>query len=1410
MPGRASYAWAMLAVTTALGCGTEVKIPADALIGCTTVADCPSGRLCHQGLCVRPEGIDTTPPDLAAAPAVSPAVGRVGLTFTVDLTPTEPLLESPEVVLSLVPPVTAPCVASGSGYRCTYTATGSENGGQGGVVPFDVRLRDRSRNEALKKLAGALNLDFTAPAAASASVEPGNARFGAAIQVFVTASEPLAGDPVLVTSRELDFGRGTRFPMARQGVTLNWTFAHLVTGGPQGEVSFTVEMTDVAGNAATAVAVGASNVDSIPPVVGAVAVSPARVNGNGTVAATFNVDEAVLAPVVTVGGRTMTCGGRQATSPNYTCTRPMQGDEIAVGEEQAQSVVVDVEDAAGNRDTAGGGVVFDFKAPAVATAAIAYLPEASNPLQAVTRARPNTEIRVSLTADEALDPGSPPVLSMAGVPVFTLVPATLGPTGAVFTASAPSLPDGDYSLTVTWSDAAGNSVSLVLAEPLVRIKTSRPTLAVDQAAVSFLRAPWGVADIGWTITSPDVPSGRPFAALAPADALSPTYRLPASAFSAAGGISILRVWKDATQGSLLVSRIQPATDGSWPRALVPGGEDLPTVWVSAVDDAGNESELVRLANAEWVATPGQPAGGPSPHDVHAWHYAAGSLVPDPAVTEPRPPGPPGLALLQQAHTALRQRFAATASRPSRRTGFGVAFDPARGRVVLYGGRAASGEPLADTWEWDGTSWSEATPASGFGPGPVLRPLVAYDGARGRVVLEDGRAQVWEWDGAAWSRRWMTGACADYHGFMAYDSVRERIVVVPFFLGGSTTCEWDGGAWSTSSFGVDPPTMRTDAAMAYDARRGVMVFYGGSSYTSDPSPVQVVSDELWERDGTSWHLVAQSGAVPGGRHGHALAFDATSGRVLLFGGADGSGSLHADVRAWDGTRWTEVAPAGGGPAARRLAGAAYDPGRERLVVHGGVGVSEVILDDTWELGPGGWADASVDRPSPPARRDHAMAYDPLRGVVVLYGGADTVSLHADVWEYDGQRWREVTPAAGPPAPGPRLRHAMAFHSASGKLLVYGGWSFSAGGRDVSDLWEWTGTAWVDRTPASSPPARESAGLSDDTSRGVLVLTGGQYFDSVFGERPDHWELSAPGGVFTWTQRAASLPVGLPRSNHAQFFDGTRTLVVGGFRLLEGTLSDVWAYDGSSWSLLVPDTPGHSGPPGTREGGAWDPVRRRGLLLGDPLQSWDPYRLEWTGDGFEVVRPTSTERWPLDQRAYTSVAFDARRGRAVIFGGADANDTDRVLGDTWELDADVLAGAGGPLQRRAPAVQFTVRYGGAGFAESQVAGLRVRARAGGDFAPTGSGAMLLGWQRGGLDNPGGRWLELAAGPGGIPLGASPEGLVAWTADGGQLPRLFRTRDKALAFQVRPAGAPPADAADASVQVEYLEVRVRYAVP
>src|SRR5579862_6826043 len=70
---------------------------------------------------------------------------------------------------------------------------------------------------------------------------------------------------------------------------------------------------------------------------------------------------------------------------------------------------------------------------------------------------------------------------------------------------------------------------------------------------------------------------------------------------------------------------------------------------------------------------------------------------------------------------------------SLREGHAMAYDAARGETVLFGGITA-GSFSDDTWEWNGTVWTQRTAS---GPSPRSRHAMAYDAGHGVTVLFGG-------------------------------------------------------------------------------------------------------------------------------------------------------------------------------------------------------------------------------------------------------------------------------------------------------------------------------------------------------------------------------------------------------------------------------------------------------------------------------------------------------------------------------------------------------------------------------------------------------------------------------------------------------------------------------------------------
>src|SRR5262249_29451141 len=172
-------------------------------------------------------------------------------------------------------------------------------------------------------------------------------------------------------------------------------------------------------------------------------------------------------------------------------------------------------------------------------------------------------------------------------------------------------------------------------------------------------------------------------------------------------------------------------------------------------------------------------------------------------------------------------------------------------------------------------------------------------------------------------------------------------------GCSSGCTAESPTWVT--LGTAPPA-RVGAAIAYDVAHGRAVLFGGCSSTDRTGCQGPLLQDTWLWDGARWAR-ANAGIAPPSRVGHAMAYDAARGKVVLFGGCTGNVQACdglADTWEWDGTAWTEVTNPG--PTGRFSHAMAYDAARKAVVMFGGcqsASVSNCDLQDTWEWNGTGW-------------------------------------------------------------------------------------------------------------------------------------------------------------------------------------------------------------------------------------------------------------------------------------------------------------------------------------------------------------------------------------------------------------------------------------------------------------------------
>jgi hypothetical protein len=303
------------------------------------------------------------------------------------------------------------------------------------------------------------------------------------------------------------------------------------------------------------------------------------------------------------------------------------------------------------------------------------------------------------------------------------------------------------------------------------------------------------------------------------------------------------------------------------------------------------------------------------------------------------------ALRQTAPEALALTAAA---RPSPRDGAVMAYDPVRKVIVLFGGYSGTlKKDLGDTWTWNGKKW---TLVSQSGPSPRSDAGMDFDLPRKKMILFGGcasyqkQADTWSWNGVKWSKLNKKGPEERFDHAMAYYPKHKSILLFGGWFA-SDTWEWLGAKWAKRGLDLD----RDRVAMAYDKKRGKMVFFGGFAGGA-------TYGDTWEFDGKAWVKVSETG--PPARNSAQMAYDENLKKVVLFGGHNWIGlnlNYYRDTWAWDGIAWNRLKKTG-----------------------------------------------------PSARTDHAMATDTARKRIVLFGGSVGEKRLGDTWEWDGRAWKKVDP------------------------------------------------------------------------------------------------------------------------------------------------------------------------------------------------------------------------------------------------------------------------------------------------------------------------------------------------------------------------------------------------------------------
>ncbi len=236
-----------------------------------------------------------------------------------------------------------------------------------------------------------------------------------------------------------------------------------------------------------------------------------------------------------------------------------------------------------------------------------------------------------------------------------------------------------------------------------------------------------------------------------------------------------------------------------------------------------------------------------------------------------------------------------ASNPGERHTFAICYDTLRDVVVLFGGANNSYTPFSETWEFHPTSntWTQATPA-GAVPSARWGCHMVYDIGRGVAVLHGGYSgfgftpDTWEWDGTTWTQQTTSNSPSprDRFGF-AYDIARGKCVLFGGIAAAASdeTWEYDGVDWTQVVTPTTPPA-RQKVRLAFDAARGVCVMQGGQA-----AGVQLL--DSWEYDGSNWRQIASTPTPARGEN--ATAYDLSRNTTVVFGGYSYTGT---STQTWE--------------------------------------------------------------------------------------------------------------------------------------------------------------------------------------------------------------------------------------------------------------------------------------------------------------------------------------------------------------------------------------------------------------------------------------------------------------------------------------------------------------------------------
>jgi N-acetylneuraminic acid mutarotase len=268
-----------------------------------------------------------------------------------------------------------------------------------------------------------------------------------------------------------------------------------------------------------------------------------------------------------------------------------------------------------------------------------------------------------------------------------------------------------------------------------------------------------------------------------------------------------------------------------------------------------------------------------------------------------------------------------------------------GVLLISGSARPPANFLAETWAFaPSAGWSN------LDPDPVIdvSDHAAYAAASGLVYAGVGATWLLDPEASTWQKLDISGPPFEPGSRSAYDSQSNRIVL--YSADGSTwALDLEAETWQRLAPALSPPA-RGWGGIGYDPVADRVVLFGGVG----AGDVHLADTWAYDLDTDTWTEL-ETGPAPAGRTYGAMTYDPVGKRMLLFGGATGEWEAETvldDTWSFDvaTAAWVPLEPSGA-PSARAWHAMAFDAETGLVILFGGGPDRRHYTAETWLYDPG---------------------------------------------------------------------------------------------------------------------------------------------------------------------------------------------------------------------------------------------------------------------------------------------------------------------------------------------------------------------------------------------------------------------------------------------------------------------------